>query len=177
MQWTWIRALIFVAVSAVSVLMTGEAEAQGPVRRLFRRMLGRDNFVSANTTIDANGNRVLVRNGYTTTMTTSGRFDASGRWIGPVDRTARGGTRVDAQVAPATRIEADANVRAPGGANIRGRATGDAGVDVNRNDGTIRGNVEERARGGATTPSAAPRTIVPPNNSALPPPVSEAPVP
>lgn len=176
MQRTWMRALIFVAVSAVSVLVTSEADAQGPVRRLLRRALGRDNVVYTNTYVDANGNRVVYRDGNTFRM-----FDANGRWIGPMDRSARGGARVetrfDGQVSPATRIEADANFGTRDGTNIRGRATGNADVDVNRNDGTIRGNVDGRARGGATTPPEATRTPPQPNNSALPPPVSEAPEP
>ena len=56
MQRKWLRALILVAVGAVSVMATSEAEAQGPVRRLFRRMFGRDNVVAANTYtyLDAN---------------------------------------------------------------------------------------------------------------------------
>jgi hypothetical protein len=182
MQRKWMRALIVVAVSAVSVLLTGEADAQGPVRRLFRRMTGRDNVVSANTYIDANGNRVMVRDGYSySTGYSAGRFDANGRWIGPMDRTANGTrveTRIDGQVAPATRIEADADVRtAPGDATIRGRATGDADVDINRNDGTIRGRVDGSTSQGATiAPQGTPaRTL--PGNSTLPQPGTALPQP
>ncbi|MCI0358062.1 MAG: hypothetical protein L0211_06245 [Planctomycetaceae bacterium] len=175
MQRMWMRALIFVAVIAGSAFMTSEAEAQGPIRRLFRRMLGRDNVVTANTYIDANGNRVMVRDGYTYTY---GRFDANGRWI-PIERTTVGRveTRVDGQVAPATRIEADANVRTPG-ANVGGTVTGDANVDLNRG-GTIRSNVEGTTRGGVTTPTEAPRTPAeaPRTNSALPPPLPNVPTP
>jgi len=155
MQRMWMRALIFVAVGAVSVLVTSEADAQGPVRRLLRSALGRDNVVSADTFVDANGNRVMYRDGYT-----YGMYDADRRWFGPADRSARRGARVetrfDGAVSPATRIEADAD------------------VDVNRNDGTIRGNVDGRARGSATTPPEATRTPTQPHNSALPPPLPDA---
>jgi hypothetical protein len=158
MQRTWMRTLVVVAVAAVSLLATSEADAQGPVRRLLRRTFRRDNVVYADTYVDANGNRWTYRDGYA-----YGRYDADGRWMGPVFRSARGGARVetrfDGQVSPATRIEADAD------------------ANVNRNDGTIRGNVDGRASGSATTPPEATRTPTQPNRSALPPPLSDAPEP
>jgi len=149
MQRTWMRALVVVAVAAVALLATSEVEAQGPVRRALRRVFDRDNVVYADTFVDANGNRVMYRSGYT-----YGWYDANGRWIVPADRSARRGTRVesrfDGQVSPATRVEADAD------------------ADVNRNDGTIRGNVEGGARGSALE---ATRTPARTDNSSLPPPV------
>ena len=152
MQRIWMRTLVVVAVAAVALLAASEAEAQGPVRRALRRVFDRDNVVYADTFVDANGNRVMYRDGYTFR-----RFDADGRWIVPADRSARSGARVetrfDGQVSPATHIEAD------------------AGADVNRNDGTIRGNVEGRARGSVTTPLEATRIPTQPDNSSLPPPV------
>jgi hypothetical protein len=175
MQRTWIRALIFVAVSAVSGLATSEAEAQGPVRRFFRRAFGRDNVVTTRSYIDANGNRVMVRDGFTYStpgrVSATGRVDASGRWIAPLDRTARGGTRVetrfDGQASPATRIEADANVRTPGGANVRGGANARGDADFDRSGGSTRGNADLR---GNVTPPESPATPEA-SDATLPPPV------
>ena len=109
-------------------------------------------------------------------------YDANGRLIGPaVDRTARGSAvidnraRVGGQISPSNNVRAGANVDASGRAiaprtNAGVRATGDANADVNRNDGTIRSNVEGNVRGAADANVPAP-----PDSGALPPPVPDAP--
>lgn len=186
MQRMWMRALIFVAVSAVSMLATSEAEAQGPVRRLFRRMFGRDEVVTTRSYVNPSGNRVMTRDGFTYStpgrVYSAGAAETSGRWNAPLDRTARGGsrleTRFDGQAAPASRIDAGANVRAPDGTNVRAGADardsadlrgeanvrGDAdarldadarrGADINRSDGAIRGEADAELRGNVTPPDA-----------------------
>jgi len=53
MQRTWMHALILVAVGSISALVTEDANAQGPIRRMFSRPFRRDNVVYATTTQSA----------------------------------------------------------------------------------------------------------------------------
>ena len=53
MERTWMKALILVAVGSISALVTEDANAQGPIRRLFSRPFRRDNVVYATTTQSA----------------------------------------------------------------------------------------------------------------------------
>jgi hypothetical protein len=104
--------------------------------------------------------------------------------IAPGDRSARtqgsAGARINGQTSPSdrTRLQSDADLRARSaapGTEIRGRASGDADVDVNRNDGTFRGDANIRTREGAdTTPPPVPNTPQAAPDTATPPPVPEA---
>ena len=53
MQRTWMKALILVAVGSISALVTEDANAQGPIRRMFSRPFRRDNVVYATSTQSA----------------------------------------------------------------------------------------------------------------------------
>jgi hypothetical protein len=79
MQRTWMRALILVAVGSIAALVTEDASAQGPIRRMFSRPFRRDNNVVYAPT----------------TQTTRG--------VAPAAASAGG------QVAPAAAIRTDAN--------------------------------------------------------------------
>jgi hypothetical protein len=50
MQRIWMKALILVAVGSISALVTEDANAQGPIRRLFSRPFRRDNVVATTPT-------------------------------------------------------------------------------------------------------------------------------
>ena len=45
MQRTWMKVLIVVAVGSIAALVTEDASAQGPIRRMFSRPFRRDNNV------------------------------------------------------------------------------------------------------------------------------------
>jgi hypothetical protein len=195
MQRMWMRAWVCAAVAAASLFVVEDAQAQGPVRRLLRRIFGRDYVVAENyTTTYYRGDGFM--SGQAGAGADGMTYDAQGRLIGPAaDRSARGGvnveadTRIDGRAAPGARLDADADIRARGGTDVRGgadanirargnasgadagaRVQGNANADLNRNDGAIRGDAGARARGDAAAPPA-------PNqgNNRLPPPAPNDP--
>jgi hypothetical protein len=195
-----LRALIFAAVGAVTVMVVNDAEAgrrhrgggcgsSGGSYNGYGGGYGSYGYKGGygggytygggySNSYGAYGPGVYTRGG-AAGMT----YDANGRLIGPaVDRSARGGVRVDAntqlngQISPSDRTRAgagvDANIRGnAAGADVRGGADVQGGADVNRNDGTIRGNadVDANLRGNVTPPATPATPAVP--DATLPPPV------
>jgi len=99
MERTWMKALILVAVGSISALVTEDANAQGPIRRLFSRPFRRDNVVYATTTQSAR------------TVT---RVEAQpGGQVAPASATTDADANRDANVRPAT---AEAEVTTPAAA-------------------------------------------------------------
>ncbi len=184
MQRMWMRALVFAAVGAVTVLVVDDAQARhrrrggcgssGGSYNGYSNGYGyyggyRDGYTYGggySNSYGAWGPGVYTRRG-----AVGATYDANGRLIVP-DRSARAGVGVDAnapvggQTSPSDRTGAGAQA----GANVRG------GADVNRNDGTIRGNAEADANLRGTTPPADPPVAAPPappstQDETLPPPV------
>ncbi len=117
MQRMWMRGLIFMAVGALSVFLTGEADAQGPVRRMLGRVTRRDS-VAANTNVRTSNSGMFNRDGFiarrrTTTdrvqVATGSQVIESRRGPGILGRN-----RIDQNVVPATAIE-DTGASAAGG--------------------------------------------------------------
>jgi hypothetical protein len=106
----WMRGLVLVAVGTVSALLTAEANAQGPVRRLIDRLTPRTTYTTSRT-VTTSSNRFFNRDGYVLGW----RANRDRTWFASDSRIAtrrseRGGgilarTRVDRNVVPATAIE------------------------------------------------------------------------
>ena len=191
MQRMWMRALVLAAVGAVTVFVVDDAQAghrrrggcgsSGGYYNGYSNGYGyyggyRDGYTYGggySNSYGAWGPGVYTRRG-----AVGATYDANGRLIVP-DRSARAGVGVDAnapvggQTSPSDRTSAGAAA----GANIRSDADVRGGADVNRNDGTIRGNAKADANlRGTTTPPAAPPVDAPPappstRDGTLPPPV------
>ena len=192
MQRMWMRALIFAAVGAVSVMVVNDTEAG---HRHHRRGCGSSggyyggysyggsyggSYVSGGYTY---GRGYAVRSGYTygggysnsygawgpgvyTRGVAGMTYDANGRLISPrvIDRTARGSVRVDASTGLNGQVSPSNRTRAGADASI-GAGTNAAGSNA-RAGANVRGGADVN-RNDTSTP---PETLPPPDTSSLPPP-------
>jgi hypothetical protein len=101
MQRIWMKALIFVAVGAISALVTEDASAQGPIRRLFSRPFRRDNVVATTPTAMQSA-RTVTRVEAQPAQPGGQVAPAAGGQVAPAAATTDANANRDANVRPAT---------------------------------------------------------------------------